>query len=109
MTQMQIARATVANCISLERTKHFDVALHDAITSSAATMAELRVAVTDCVDSLKESNIGPVQMILAIKACALDSAIRYHPKHDRYPASNVDMLMDQIVKWAIAEYYKNDS
>ena len=109
MSQMQIARATVANCISLERTQHFDVALHDAIVTSADTMAELRVAVSDCVDSLKHANIGPVQMILAIKACALDSAIRYHPKHAKYPASNVDMLMDQIVKWAIAEYYKNVS
>lgn len=109
MSQMQIARATVANCISLERTQQFDIALHDAIVTSADTMAELRVAVSDCVDSLKHANIGPVQMILAIKACALDSAIRYHPKHDKYPASNVDMLMDQIVKWAIAEYYKNVS
>lgn len=109
MSQMQIARATVANCISLERTQHFDVALHDAIVTSAEKMADLHVAVTDCVDSLKHANVGPVQMVLAIKACALDSAIRYHPKHDRYPASNVDMLMDQIVKWAITEYYRNDS
>lgn len=109
MSQMQIARATVANCISLETTRQFDVALHDAVTTSAETMAELRAAVCLCVASLRNANVGPVPMILAIKACALDSAIRYHPKHDKYPASNVDTLMDQMVKWAIAEYYKNDS
>lgn len=106
---MQIARATVANCISLETTRQFDVALHDAVATQTETMVDLRTAVCDCVDCLKGASIGPVQMILAIKACTLDSAIRYHPKQDRYPASNVELLMDQIVKWAIAEYYKNES
>jgi hypothetical protein len=109
MSQMEIARATVANCISLETTQQFDVALHDAVVTSAPTMAELRAAVCLCVAALRNANVGPVQMILAIKACALDSAIRYRPPHDKYPASNLETLMDQIVKWSIGEYYKDDS
>jgi hypothetical protein len=48
-------------------------------------------------------------MILAMKTCALDSAGRYHPEVDEMPISNVNTLMDQIVKWAIAEYYTTRS
>ncbi len=70
------------------------------------SMTELRQAVCDCVDCLKRAEIGPVQMILAMKACALDSGKRYSPEGDDYPASNVDMLLDHIVRWAIVEYYK---
>ena len=72
-------------------------------------MTELRVAVCDCVDALKVAEIGPVQMILAMKVCALDSGKRYSPNGDEYPASNVDFLLDQIVRWAIIEYYKTVS
>jgi hypothetical protein len=72
-------------------------------------MTELRSAVCDCVDALREAEVGPVQMILAMKACALDSAKRYSPSGDEIPASNVDLLLEQIVKWAIIEYYKSNS
>lgn len=72
-------------------------------------MAELHDAVRDCVRSLREADVGPVQMILAMKACALDSASRYRPEDDEYPACNVDLLIDHIVKWSIVEYYKSVS
>ncbi len=71
-------------------------------------MTELRSAVCDCVNALRSADIGPVQMILAMKACALDSSRRYSPPGDEYPASDVDMLLEQIVKWAIIEYYDSE-
>ena len=77
--------------------------------SSIESMTQLRQAVCNCVEPLKKANVGPVQMILAIKACALDSATRYRPEGDEYPASNVDMLLEQIVRWAIIEYYNSVS
>jgi len=107
--EMQAARETVASHLSLETTRHFDVALHSAARSSLESMTELRQAVCDCVDSLRIADLGPVQMILAMKACALDSAKRYSPEGDEYPATNVDVLLDQIVKWAIIEYYSTIS
>jgi len=110
MSEMQIARANIASHISPETTLQFDVALHDAVTSSIESMAELHDAVCDCVKSLREADVGPVQMILAMKACALDSAGRYHPpQDDEDPGSNVDVLLDHIVRWSIVEYYKNAS
>jgi hypothetical protein len=44
-----------------------------------------------------------------MKACAIDSAGRYHPDKDEFPASNVDVLIDHIVRWAIEEYYRTVS
>ena len=69
-------------------------------------MTELHRAVCDCVNTMKSENVGDVDMILAMKTCALDSAARYRPELNELPASNVNALMDQIVKWAIAEYYR---
>ena len=103
---MQIARETIASHVSTETTRQFDVALHDAVTSSIESMADLKDAVCDCVRALRVADIGPVQMILAMKACARDSAGRYHPEADEFPATNVDLLIDHIVRWSIVEYYR---
>ena len=105
MLEMKAARETVSSHISTETTHHFDVALHAAAKTSLESMADLRQAVFECVDCLRVAEVGPVQMILAMKACALDSSGRYRPEGDEYPASNVDMLLDQIVRWSIIKYY----
>ena len=109
MSDLHNARATAKSHITGETTRQFDVALHSAITSSIDSMRVLHSAVCNCVTSLRDGNVGPVDMILAMKACANDSAARYRPELDTLPASNVNMLMDQIVKWAIAEYYRPPS
>lgn len=103
---MQTARENIASHVPTETTRHFDVALHDAVTSSIESMADLQDAVCDCVQALRGADVGPVQMILAMKACAHDSAGRYHPEPDEFPGSNVDLLIDHIVRWSIVEYYR---
>jgi hypothetical protein len=108
MLEMKAARETVSSHISSESTRHFDVALHGAVRSSLESMSELRQAVFECVDCLRDAEVGPVQMILAMKACALDSSGRYRPEGDEYPASNVEMLLEQIVKWSIIKYYSSN-
>ena len=109
MSDMQLARANIASHLSPETTRHFDLALHGAVTTSIESMVELHDAVSECVRSLRAADVGPVQMILAMKACAIDSAGRYHPEDDEYPCTNVDVLIDHIVRWAIQEYYKTVS
>jgi hypothetical protein len=103
---LQIARANIASHVSMETAHEFDLALHDAIPSSLETMVELQRTVCECVRSLRAANVGPVQMILAMKACAIDSAGRYKADNDDYPATTVDLLIDQIIRWSIAEYYR---
>jgi hypothetical protein len=105
MSEMQIARANIASHIPRETTHQFDLALHDAVTTSIESMAGLHDGVRDCVKSLRAADVGPVQMILAMKACAIDSAGRYQPDNDEYPCTNVDVLIDYIVRWSIQEYY----
>ena len=109
MLDRESARATAKSHITRETTRQFDVALHGAAVSSIESMAVLRTAVCNCVDSLREGEVGIVDMILAMKTCALDSAGRYQPEFDELPVSNVNTLLDQIVKWAIAEYYTERS
>lgn len=103
---MQIARANIASHVSPEATHQFDVALHDAVLNSVASMDDLHLAVCKCAGALRRAEVGPVQLILAMKACAIDSAGRYRPDNDEFPASNVDVLIDHIVRWSIEEYYR---
>ncbi|HET9634823.1 MAG TPA: hypothetical protein VFP26_02750 [Gemmatimonadaceae bacterium] len=109
MLDREGARATAKSHITRETTRQFDVALHGAATSSIESMALLHSAVCDCVCALRNGDVGPVDMILAMKSCALDSAARYKPEFDELPVSNVNTLLDQIVKWAITEYYTTRS
>jgi len=109
MSEMQIARANIASHVSAETTHQFDVALHDAVLNSVASMDGLHAAVRECAAALRRADVGPVQLILAMKACAIDSAGRYRAVNDDFPASNVDVLIDHIVRWSIEEYYKTVS
>jgi|SRR6478672_6303845 len=109
MFEVQRARATAKSHLTPATTRHFDVALHYAATSSIESMTALHRAVCDCVNALKQADVGPVDMILAMKTCALDSAARYPPDRDELPTSSVDVLLNQIVTWAIAEYYLTQS
>jgi hypothetical protein len=90
-----------------EASREFGTALHDAVRDSIQSMEELRQSLTPCVDFLRESGVGPVQMILTIKASAKETALRNHALGDEFAVINANMLMEQIVKWAIVEYYRN--
>src|SRR4051794_29622417 len=52
-----------------ETARHFHMALHDVVRSSAISMADLRERVKACAKSLRESGVGPAQMIISMKAC----------------------------------------
>jgi hypothetical protein len=70
-------------------------------------MNELRVCVQKCVSLLRQQQMGPVQVILTMKAMVRESTKRYRPFGDEEPRSNTDIMTDYIVKWAIIEYYRN--
>ncbi|HYU52692.1 MAG TPA: hypothetical protein VEK37_07090 [Gemmatimonadaceae bacterium] len=90
-----------------ETARLFHVALHDVVRTSAVSMAELRECVRACVRSLRDSGIGPAQMIITMKACAKESARRYPVLLSEHELTNADFLMEQIVKWSIVEYYSD--
>ena len=109
MLDRENGRATAKSHITRETTRQFDIALHSAAAESIESMVMLHAAVCNCVSALKAGNVGPVEMILAIKACALDSSARYQPQYDERPVSSVNTLIEQIVTWSIAEYYTTRS
>jgi hypothetical protein len=90
-----------------EASRQFGTALHDAVRGSLETMHELRESLKPCVAFLRDCGVGPVQMILTIKASAKESALRNHALGDEFAVANANLLMEQIVKWAIVEYYRN--
>ena len=107
--ELRPIQASSLSSIPKETSRHFDLALHGAARTSVESMENLRKCVNDCVASLKEFELGPVDMIVTMKACARESAHRYHPIGDEDPKSNLDLLMEQIIKWAIVEYYKDSA
>lgn len=88
-----------------ETARLFQVALHDVVRSSAVSMADLRECVKACVASLRDTDVGPAQMIITMKACAKEGTRRYPQILNEHELTNADFLMEQIIKWAIVEYY----
>jgi hypothetical protein len=90
-----------------ETTRQFQIALHDVVRSSAVSMQELRECVKACVGTLRDTDVGPAQMIITMKACAKEGTRRYPQILNEHELSNADFLMDQIIKWAIVHYYSD--
>jgi hypothetical protein len=107
MPEMRLAAATKPSPIPDETARLFQIALHDVVRSSALSMAELRECVKACVCSLRNSEVGPAQMIISMKACAKEGTRRYPTVLSEHEVSNAEFLMDQIIKWSIVEYYKD--
>jgi hypothetical protein len=107
MPDLRSASAASSSFIPDETSRLFHVALHEVVRSSAVSMADLRNCVRACTRSLRDANLGPVQMILAIKACAKDGSRQFPTVLAEHELSNADFLMDEIVKWAIIEYYRD--
>lgn len=106
MSQLQ-ARPPEPSPVPDETARQFHLALHEVIRSSAISMADLRECVKACARSLKESNVGPAQMIISMKACARAGSRRYPVALNEHELSNAEYLMDLIIKWSIVEYYSD--
>jgi hypothetical protein len=89
-----------------ETSRVFGAALNDAVRSSIESMDELHEGLKPCVVFLRNMGVGPVQMILSVKACTRQCALNSQALGDEFALANANMLMEQIVKWAIVEYYK---
>jgi hypothetical protein len=104
---MQQVQQTLPYPLPSHASEEFGTALHDADKGSGESMHALRECLKPCVEFLKDSGVGPVQMILTIKASAKESARRNYALGEEFAVSNANLLMEQIIKWAIVEYYKD--
>jgi hypothetical protein len=92
--------------VHAESSHHFGMALHDAVVTSVNSMDALHDCLTPCVDFLKRDGVGPVQMILSIKACVLAHARLSADRGNEFAVGNANLLMEHIIKWAIVDYYR---
>ena len=106
MQQVPVGDVSLPFPIPDETALPFQIALQDVVRSSAISMADLRECVKACTRSLRDSSVGPAQMIISMKACARESR-RHQTLTEKRDSSNADFLMDIIVKWAIVEYYRD--
>src|SRR5215212_6600477 len=86
------ARPPIPSPLPDETARLFHVALHDVIRSSAVSMADLRECVKACARSLRESEVGPAQMIISMKACAREGNKRYPAALHEHELSNAEFL-----------------
>jgi hypothetical protein len=106
MMVMQAVELTLPFPMPSETTLPFGVALHEAVRTSLESMEDLHQCIVPCVRFLRDAGVGPAQMILTIKHCARQSALSRRALGHEFAVANVDHLMEQIVKWAIVEYYR---
>jgi hypothetical protein len=108
MQVSQLVQKQSAFTVEAASARDFGDALKCAVRSSVESMNELHDKLTPCVDFLRRSGVGPVQMILSIKACAIQHALESQASGDELALTNAHLLMEQIVKWAIIEYYRSE-
>jgi hypothetical protein len=104
---MQAAAVTLPFPMPSETTRPFGVALHEAIRTNLKSMDELHECVLPCVQFLRNAGVGPAQMILTIKDSVRQNALSRRALGHEFAVANADQLMEQIVKWAIVEYYRS--
>jgi hypothetical protein len=107
MPEMQSGAAQKASPIPDETARLFQMALHHAVRTSTVSMSELRERVKACVCFLRESHVGPAQMIISMKACAKQSNKRYPSVIGEHELPNAEFLMEQIIRWSIIEFYRD--
>jgi len=109
MPETQSAQTTKPSPIPDETARLFQLALHDAVRTSTVSMSELRERVKACVCFLRDTHVGPAQMIISMKACAKQSNKRYPSVIGQHELPNAEFLMEQIIRWSIIEYYRDAS
>jgi hypothetical protein len=103
---MQAVELTLPFPMPSEATLPFGVALHEAVRTSMESMEDLHECIVPCVRFLRNAGVGPAQMILTIKDCVRKSASSRRALGHEFAVAHADLLMEQIVKWAIVEYYR---
>ena len=107
MPEMQVAAVTKPYPVPDATARQFQVALHDVVKSSTGSMRDLRECVKACVCCLRDSEVGPAQMIISMKACAKQSNRRYPSVIGEHELPNAEFLMEQIIRWSIVEFYRD--
>jgi hypothetical protein len=85
----------------------FESALQHAARQNARSMDDLHHAIRACVTGLRADGMQCEAAIVTIKSCVKHIA-RKHYVETAYNIAGSDLLMEQIVRWSIVEYYRDE-
>lgn len=82
-------------------------ALRNAVRLNKLSMDNLRDAIRTCVGALRADGMQCEAALLTMKACVRHMA-RKHAGSGMPEILYSDPLMDQVVRWSIAEFYRGE-
>lgn len=109
MQEFEPAQRTAPFPLRAKTSHNFEEALDRAVRTSVNSMLELRGCVEKCVCDLRGGGMGPAEVLITLKAYVRHTARTHPPLGQAGSSWAADALMDEITKWAIVEFYKNES
>ena len=82
----------------------FETAFRNAVRANAASMNDLHLSIRNCVRSLRRDGMQCEAALLTMKAFVKDVCLKEKPRGSS-DLVHSDIMMDQIVRWCISEYY----
>jgi hypothetical protein len=85
----------------------FEAALRHAARQNVRSMDDLHEAIKACVATLRADGMECEAAIVTIKSCVKHLASK-HAIAGAYNVAGSDVLMEQIVRWSIIEFYSDN-
>ena len=85
----------------------FDNALAHAASDNVNSMIALHAAVASCVYALKAEGMLCEAALITIKAYVKNAASFQHRRNPEGDLWATDLLMENIARWSITEFYKD--
>lgn len=104
MQSSEPARYTAPFFLQVKTGDDLAVALRLAVRQNALSMIDLHAAITACVASLRDDGMQCEAALLTMKACVRHCA-RNDQKSGDHSGEYSDILMDQITRWCIADFF----
>lgn len=108
MQQMHPARLKEPFLFPQITSDQFDEALANATSENVNSMIELRAAVARCVYALKAEGMLCEAVLITIKAYVRHAASLQRGRNPDGDIWATDMLMENIARWSITEFYKEE-
>jgi hypothetical protein len=86
----------------------FEEALRRAVRANARSMDQLHMTIGACMHSLRADGLSCEAALLTMKAFVKDVCLQ-HKRRGSTEMVHSDYLMDQVVRWCIADYYSESN
>ena len=104
MQQSQSARHEEPFFLVTATGDEFETALKNAARENIRSMDQLQAAIGNCVSSLRDDGMECEQALLTMKSFVRQLAGK-HRRRGSFEMQHSDVLMEQVVKWCISEFY----